>query len=62
MRKKNSILHHEAGKVKNAQNHREIGSRGEAEGSKPVIWGILYLLPSGVCYFSSLPGAKAATY
>ena len=33
----NSILHHEAGKVKNAQNHREIDGRGEAEGSKPVV-------------------------
>ena len=34
---KNSILHQEAGKTKNAQNHRHTSRLGEAEGSKPVI-------------------------
>ena len=51
-----------ASKVKNARNHRYMRGRGEAEGSKPVISGILYLLLSGVYNFSLLPGAKVAFY
>ena len=29
------------GEVKNSQNHRQIDARGEAEGIKTVIYGIL---------------------
>ena len=39
--------------MKYAQNHRQIDARGEDEGIKPVIYGILYFLPSSVYYFSS---------
>ena len=56
----NSILSTAGGKVKNVQNHRQIDARGEAEGIKPVIYGILYYRRSWVYYFSSLPGAKVA--
>ena len=56
----NSILLTEGGKVKNAQNHKQIDARGEVEGIKPVIYGILYYQRRWVYYFSSLPGAKVA--
>ena len=59
---KNSTLHHEAVKEKNAQKHRYISARGEAKDNELVISGIFYLLPSGVYYFSSLLGAKWAFY
>ena len=48
-----SILLPAGGKVKNAQNHRQIDARGEAEGIKPVIYGILYYRRRWVYYFSS---------
>ena len=47
----NSILPTTGGKVKNAQNHRRIDARGEAESSKPVMYGILYCLVRWVHYF-----------
>ena len=40
--KRNSTLPTAGGKVKNAQNHRQIDARGEAEGIEPVIYGIFY--------------------
>ena len=49
------------GKVKNAQNHRQIDTRSEAEGIIPVIYGILYYRASEVgiiLYFISIPGHK----
>ena len=55
---KNSILPTAGGKVKNAQNHRRIDARGEAEGIKPVICGILYYRVRWVYYFIALPGRK----
>ena len=33
----NNILLTTGGKIKNAQNHRSIDARSEAEGSKPVV-------------------------
>ena len=49
----NSILLTTGGKIKNAQNYRQIDARGGAEGIEPVIYGILYFLPMSVYYFSS---------
>ena len=59
----NSILQYEAGKIKNAQNHRCISAGGEAEGSKTVISGIHYLYCQVMYYttFLRYPGAKFAT-
>ena len=51
---KDSILPTAGGKVKNAQNHRQI------DALKAVIYGILYYRRRWVYYFSSLPGAKVA--
>ena len=53
-----SILPTAGGKVKNAQSHRQIDARGEAEGIKPVIYGILYYRVRWVYYFIALPGRK----
>ena len=53
----NRILLTAGGKVKNAQSHRQIDDRGEAEGIKPVIYGILYYRRRWVYYFSWLSGA-----
>ena len=33
-----SILHHETGKVENAQNHRYTMGQVEVDRSKPMIW------------------------
>ena len=50
------------GKIKNAQNHRRIDARGEAElcvhSIKPVIYGILYFLPRSVYTHSNFVGAS----
>ena len=45
---RNRILLTTGGKIQNAQNHRQINARGEAEGIKPVINGILSFLPRSV--------------
>ena len=41
------------GKVENAQNHRHIDARDEAEGVKPVVYVILYYIPTqvGILFF-----------
>ena len=38
----NSILPTAGGKVENAHNRRQIDAGGKAEGTKPVIYDILY--------------------
>ena len=55
-----SILPTVRGKVKNAQDHRQIDARDEAELIKPVIYGILYYRRRWVYCFSSLPGVKVS--
>ena len=58
--KRNSLVYREAGIIKKTRNDIYISARAEAEGSKPLISGIFYSLPSGVYNFFLLLGTKAA--
>ena len=57
--KHDSIFFTAGGKVKNAQNYRQIDAQSKAEGIKPVIYGVP-LLPAevGILYFFA-PGRKS---